>query len=242
MTAPIIALTGCTRGLGAALVRYFADAGAVVAGCGRSREAIERMREEFEQRHDFAVADVGKDGDVKAWARRVLKRTGAPHLLINNAALIARNAPIWELAADEADAVLSINISGTINVLRHFVPPMIQRTEREPSAGGAIVNFSSGWGRSTSPDVAVYCASKWAIEGLTRSLAEDLASTRVRAYSLNPGIVDTAMLRKCFGPSAGRYPSPERWVTQAGPLLLSLLNTGAHYMDLSLSVPDSVKD
>jgi NAD(P)-dependent dehydrogenase (short-subunit alcohol dehydrogenase family) len=192
MAAPIVvALTGCTRGLGRALARYLADQGAIVAGCGRSEHEIARMRNEYGGEHDFAVVDVGADQSVKTWAKRVVDRFGAPHLLLNNAATIARNSPVWELAAHETDAVLRVNVAGTMNVLRHFVPAMIERSERESSMPGMIVNFSSGWGRSTSPDVAVYCASKWAIEGLTQSLAQDLANTRLRAFALNPGIIDT---------------------------------------------------
>jgi len=238
MAAPIvIALTGCTRGLGRALARYFAVEGAIVAGCGRSEKEIARMRVEFGGEHDFAVVDVGDDGAVKKWARRIVDRFGAPHLLLNNAATIARNAPVWELKTEEADAVLRVNVMGTMNLLRHFVPAMIAQTGRESSTPGVIVNFSSGWGRSTSPDVGIYCASKWAIEGLTQSLSQDLANTRVRAFALNPGIIDTEMLRECFGESAGGYPTPERWIKQAGPFILSLLKKRTRQETVSISVP-----
>lgn len=194
------------------------------------------MRAELGDRHDFAVADVSDDGSVKKWAHRVQDRFGAPHLLLNNAALIARNAPAWELTADEVDAVLAVNVMGTLNVLRHFVPAMIERSDRELSMPGAIVNFSSGWGRSTSPDVGIYCASKWAIEGLTQSLAQDLASTRLRAFALNPGIIDTEMLRECFGAAAGSYPGPEEWIQHAGPFILALLKGKDRRGEVSVSV------
>src|SRR5262249_21389378 len=78
---------------------------------------------------------------------------------------------------------------------------------------GVIVNFSSGWGRSTAAEVAPYCASKWAIEGLTRALAQELPAG-VAAVPLNPGIIDTDMLRSCVGGDAGGYPAPRR---AAGP-------------------------
>lgn len=238
MAAPIvIVLTGCTRGLGRELARFFADQGAVVAGCGRSQKEIERLRAEYGSSHDFAVVDVSDDSVVKDWADRIVDRFGPPHLLINNAAAIARNAPVWELSAKEADAVLKVNVSGTVNVLRHFVPAMIERANGPKAVAGVIVNFSSGWGRSTSPDVGIYCASKWAIEGLTQALAQDLAETGVRAFALNPGIIDTQMLRECFGESAGGYPNPESWVRQAGPFILGLLKRGSQRKDVSLSVP-----
>ena len=86
---------------------------------------------------------------------------------------------------------------------------------------GIVINMSSGWGRSTSPDVAPYCASKWAIEGLTRSLAEELPAG-LAAVSLNPGVIDTDMLRTCWGDSAGGYPSPEAWSRRAAEVILGI--------------------
>jgi NAD(P)-dependent dehydrogenase (short-subunit alcohol dehydrogenase family) len=86
---------------------------------------------------------------------------------------------------------------------------------------GIVVNFSSGWGRSTSPEVAPYCATKWGIEGLTAALAQELPSG-LAAVALNPGIIDTRMLRSCMGDSAGSYPTPERWAQVAVPYLASL--------------------
>lgn len=237
MAAPIVvALTGCTRGLGRVLARYFAAEGALIAGCGRNAKEIGKLRAELGARHDFTVADVSDDASVKKWAHRVQDRFGAPDLLLNNAAVIARNAPAWELTADEADAVLAVNVTGTLNVLRHFVPAMIERSDRESSTPGMIVNFSSGWGRSTSPDVGIG-ASKWAIEGLTQSLAQDLANTRVRAFALNPGIIDTEMLRECFGAAAGGYPGPEEWIQYAGPFILALLKGKGRRGEVSVSVP-----
>src|SRR4029079_14412946 len=98
---------------------------------------------------------------------------------------------------------------------------------------GVIVNISSGWGRSTAAEVAPYCASKWAVEGLTRALAQELPRG-MAAVPLNPGIIDTDMLRTCFGGSAGNYPSPERWAEQAVPFLLGL---GAKDNGQALTVP-----
>jgi NAD(P)-dependent dehydrogenase (short-subunit alcohol dehydrogenase family) len=109
-----------------------------------------------------------------------------------------------------------VNIKGTAHVLRHFLPAMIHRQS------GVVVNFSSGWGRSTSPDVSAYCASKWAIEGMTQALAQELPSD-LCAVSLNPGIINTEMLQTCFGKeSAAPYPTAPEWAQSAGPYLLGL--------------------
>ena len=73
-----------------------------------------------------------------------------------------------------------------------------------------IVNFSSGWGRGTSPEVAPYCATKFAIEGLTQALSAELPAGMC-AVPLNPGIINTDMLQSCFGANASSYPTPEQW-------------------------------
>src|SRR5262249_52233204 len=98
---------------------------------------------------------------------------------------------------------------------RHVLPAMI-------GAGrGVVVNFSSYWGRSVAPEVAPYCASKWGIEGLTRALARELPKG-LAAVALNPGIIDTDMLRSCFGNQAAGYLGPEPWAEAAVPFLLDL--------------------
>jgi NAD(P)-dependent dehydrogenase (short-subunit alcohol dehydrogenase family) len=144
-----------------------------------------------------------------------LKSHGPPDLLLNNAALIARNAPLWEVPAREFSDVIDVNIKGVANVIRHFVPAMVAR------GAGVIVNFSSGWGRSADAEVAPYCATKWAIEGLTSSLSQELPSG-MAAVPLNPGIIDTDMLRSCFGGSSNGYPAPEKWAKTAVPFILNI--------------------
>ena len=84
-----------------------------------------------------------------------------------------------------------------------------------------IVNLSSGWGRSTSPQVAPYCASKYAVEGLTLALAQELPAG-MAAVPLNPGVIDTDMLRQAWADDAGGYPKAEAWAKRAAPFLLGL--------------------
>jgi NAD(P)-dependent dehydrogenase (short-subunit alcohol dehydrogenase family) len=210
-----IVLTGVTRGLGRAMAERFIALGHVVLGCGRSERALADLRRSFGPPHHFAGVDVADGAQVRAWAESLLREAGAPDLLLNNAAVINANAPLWEVPAEEFDRLIDINIKGVVNVLRCLVPAMIAR------GSGVIVNFSSGWGRSTSPEVAPYCASKWAIEGLTQALAQELPSG-LAAISLNPGIIDTDMLRSCFGGEASQYPSAKEWSERAVPFLLRL--------------------
>ena len=98
---------------------------------------------------------------------------------------------------------------------------------------GVIVNFSSGWGRSTDAEVAPYCATKWAIEGLTQALAQELPPG-MATVPLNPGIINTDMLQSCFGGSASGYPTAEEWAKIAVPFLLKL---GASDNGRPLTVP-----
>jgi NAD(P)-dependent dehydrogenase (short-subunit alcohol dehydrogenase family) len=215
MNGKRIVITGVTRGLGRAMAEEFARLGHTVVGCGRSQKEVAQLQGELGKPHDFALVDVAADDQVKAWAAKVLSSQGAPNLLLNNAAVINKNARLWEVGADEFSRVMDVNVKGTVSVIRHFLPAMIKEGE------GVVVNFSSGWGRSTDAEVAPYCASKWAIEGLTQSLSQELPSG-LAAVALNPGIINTDMLRSCFGGSASSYSTPERWAKTAVPFLLRL--------------------
>lgn len=225
-----IVLTGCTRGLGRAMTFFFAERGYAVHGCGTNRRALEELTKTLPSPHSFSEVDLADDRAVARWAQEVLLQS-TPRLLINNAARIAKNAPLWKLRASDTDPVVDVNIKGTINTIRHFVPSMIT------SRSGVIVNFSSGWGRSTSPEVATYCATKFAIEGLTASLAQELPRG-LAAVALNPGIIHTDMLASCLGSGAEDYPDPAEWVQQAGPFLLSL---GPDHNGTSLTLPGSIE-
>jgi len=210
----VVVITGATRGLGRAMALEFINRDWTVVGCGSSAESVERAADAFPDPHRLAVVDVASDDEVKEWADEVMEEYGPPALLLNNAATINRSAPLVDLTAREFDQVIDVNIKGVANVIRHFVPAMTE------NGSGVIVNFSSGWGRSTSPEVAPYCATKWAIEGLTQALAQELPAG-MAAIPLNPGIIDTDMLRSCFGAAASSYPTPEEWAKRAVPTILS---------------------
>ncbi|MEG3988097.1 SDR family oxidoreductase [Microcoleus sp. S28C3] len=211
----LIVITGVSRGLGLALTEKFIELGHTVLGCARSSEAVEKLNQKYSSPHNFTCLDVANDDRVKAWATEMLANYSPPDLLINNAGVTNHLAPLWNVSNEEFSQVIDVNIKGTANVIRHFVPAMIARKS------GIIVNLSSGWGRSTSPEVAPYCASKWAIEGLTRSLAQELPGG-MAAVPLNPGIIHTDMLEISFGENAASYTSVKAWVQKAVPFLLKL--------------------
>lgn len=207
MSRRTIVITGTSRGLGRALAEGLIAAGNVVVGCSRSPSELAGGRSD--------VVDVSSDESVSSWARDVIEAVGAPDLLVNNAAIINENAPLWEVPPADFDAVIDVNIKGVMNVIRHFAPAMIAR------GSGVIVNMSSGWGRSTSPDVGPYCTTKWAIEGLSSSLADDLPAG-LASVALNPGVIDTEMLRTCWGEAAGGYQDPASWAERAVPVILGI--------------------
>jgi NAD(P)-dependent dehydrogenase (short-subunit alcohol dehydrogenase family) len=224
----VVLITGVSRGLGRALTEEFIRLGHVVIGCGRSEKEIAHLQNQFPAPNDFSAVNVADDSQVAAWAKKVLVAHAAPDLLLNNAALINRNAPLWKISAQEFSDVIDVNIKGVANVIRHFVPAMFARR------GGVIVNFSSGWGRSTDAEVAPYCATKWAIEGLTQSLAQELPPG-MAAVPLNPGIINTAMLQSCFAGGAANYPVPRDWAKTAAPFLLKI-NSADNGRQLSVPV------
>ena len=226
----IIVITGVTRGLGRALADWYMANGHTVVGCGRGQQIID-MRFDCPAPNDFSVVDVADDTKVSIWAEKVTGTPGVPDILINNAALMNTPAPLWAVPVREFDKLVDVNIKGVANVIRHFVPAMVNR------GSGVIVNLSSGWGRSTSPEVAPYCASKYAIEGLTQALAQELPKG-MAAVPLNPGIIDTDMLRQCWSDGAASYPKAAEWAQRAAPFILGL---GAKDNGRSLSVPGAAE-
>jgi len=210
-----IAITGCSRGLGRALVDEFIAAGHQVAGCSRSTTQIDDMNQSLGPKHAFQALDVSDEKAVQAWATTLVGHMGVPDLVINNAGIINTPAPLWTVSSDEFRDVLNVNLLGVHNVTRHLLPLMIE------SKTGVLVNLSSGWGRSVSPDVAPYCASKWAIEGMTKALASELPDG-LAAVPLSPGVIDTDMLRQAWGEGAGGYRSAAEWATLAAPYILQL--------------------
>ena len=211
----VVVITGVARGLGRAMALEFAARGHRVVGCSRNEKRLLKLEQELGDPHSLGMVDVTDDDAVAVWAGEAVAEFGPPDFLLNNAAVINKSKFLWELSAAEFGEVVDINLKGAVNVIRHFLPPMAKAGE------GVIVNFSSGWGRSASPEVAPYCATKWGIEGLTQSLAQELPEG-MAAVPLNPGIINTDMLRSCFGPSAADFQSPEDWAQSAVPFLLKL--------------------
>jgi dTDP-4-amino-4,6-dideoxygalactose transaminase/NAD(P)-dependent dehydrogenase (short-subunit alcohol dehydrogenase family) len=214
-----VLITGVTRGLGRAMAEEFIRLGHHVWGCGRSQAEIEALRSRFPAPNRFDVVDVSDDQQVRAWAASLcLLKDGGPDLLINNAGVIHHMARLWQVPNEDFARVLDVNVKGIANVIRHFVPAMIQRNS------GVIVNISSGWGRSVSAEAAPYCAAKFAVEGMTQALALELPAS-MAAVPLSPGMIKTDMLRSSMDPAAFAAltcPTPPQWARKAVPFILHL--------------------
>lgn len=203
-----VLVTGVSRGIGRALAIELANRGHTIIGCSRTQDSLNSLQSQLSStsssnhhHHLFLNADVKSNNSVEEMARIVMEKKCVPDVIVNSAGSINKNNKMWEVPVEEFDGVIDTNLKGTANVLRHFIPLMKE---------GIIVNMSSGWGRSGAALVAPYCASKWAIEGLTRSLAKELPPG-MAVVALNPGVINTDMLASCFGASAALYQSPESW-------------------------------
>jgi NAD(P)-dependent dehydrogenase (short-subunit alcohol dehydrogenase family) len=199
-----IVITGVSKGLGYSLAETFTDMGHDVYGCARSEKYPSGIK-------NFRQLDITDFSEVKEWAEEI----GAVDYLINNAAIMNTPESLWNIDADEFSSLININVSGTFNTIKAFMPKMLD------TGKGIVVNFSSGWGRMTSPNVAPYCASKYAVEGMSSAMAQEVPNT-FAVVTLNPGVIETDMTHKCFFDMAESFQSPSEWVRKAADFILNI--------------------
>ncbi|WP_329375306.1 SDR family oxidoreductase [Streptomyces sp. NBC_01483] len=213
-TTPVI-ISGVSRGLGAALARRFAALGHPVAGCGRDREALDRLRADLGEGHLITVTNVTDADAVEQWAEQTVRQLGAPALVVANAGYISPQTPVWETSPADFRTTLDVNVVGVYTLARAFLPRM--------ATDGTFVAVSSGWGRNPRGRLAAYTASKFAVEGFTRAIAQEAEDLLpgVTAVTVDPGGgVDTAMLATCLPDEHTEYPGPEAWAQVAADYLL----------------------
>ncbi|ANP81312.1 MULTISPECIES: SDR family oxidoreductase [Bacillus] len=211
-----VIITGVTQGLGRAMVDRFHELGWNIYGCGRSKNKIEELKKQHSKIHDFQVIDVSDSQQVNNWANYILNRHTAPDLIINNASIVNQNAQLWKITAQEFENVMNVNVNGVVNVIRAFVPAMVSRKE------GIIINMSSSWGREGEAELAPYCASKFAIEGITKSMALELPHG-MAVVALDPGgSISTPMLKSCAPQYINESPTPETWSHKAIEYILNI--------------------
>ena len=211
-----VIITGVTKGLGRAMVDRFDELGWNIYGCGRSKNKIEELKKQYSKIHDFQVIDVSDSQQVNNWANYILNRHTAPDMIINNASIVNQNAQLWKITAQEFENVMNVNVNGVVNVIRAFVPAMVARKE------GIIINMSSSWGREGEAELAPYCASKFAIEGITKSMALELPHG-MAVVALDPGgSISTPMLKSCAPQYINESPTPETWSHKATQYILNI--------------------
>lgn len=184
----VVLVTGAGSGIGRAVAREAAAAGASVVLCGRREDMLVRVCEELSgvgAGQALAVsADIGKPAAVSRAVTTALRRFGGIDGLVNNAGL-ARFGPIDEVCLADLDSMIEVNLRGPVQLIRACLPTLRDR-------GGSIVNVSSVGGALAMPGRSLYGATKAALNSLTRSLARELAP-RVRVNAVLPGPVDTPM-------------------------------------------------
>lgn len=183
-------VTGASRGIGAAIARALAAEGMLIVACGRDRSALQRTVDAIAGaggRVVSAPCDVTRLGDVEAVASRVAKEFGRIDVLVNNAGVGSFDGPLHQLAPEEWDRVIDTNLRGVFYCIRAFAELMMR------SGGGDIINISSLAGKNALPNGAAYAASKWGLNGLSYSVAEELRSNNIRVSVVCPGSVNTEL-------------------------------------------------
>ncbi|MEO7587581.1 MAG: SDR family oxidoreductase [Arachnia sp.] len=184
-------VTGGAGGIGRATARAFAAEGASVAVVDLQGEAAEKVAAAIRESGGEAIAitaDVSSEADVKRIVATVVAEFGTIDVLFNNAGIIKRKSAT-EIEVEEWDQVFGVNVRSIFLMCKHVVPVM------EAAGRGAIVNTGSGWGLTGGGRALSYCASKGAVVNMTRALAIDHGPAGIRVNSVNPGDVNTGMLR-----------------------------------------------
>lgn len=187
----VAVVTGASRGLGKAMAVALAEEGARVALVSRSENDLERVADEIAGAGGEAavfVTDVASDQQVRQTAARIIARFGTVNILINNAGLAVRK-PVTELAPEEWRAVMETNVSSAYLLCHRLVPYM------KGQGYGRILNVASTMATVSLPNRTAYSASKSALLGFTRSLAQELAADRITVNTISPGLFATELAR-----------------------------------------------
>ncbi|HEX4484657.1 MAG TPA: SDR family NAD(P)-dependent oxidoreductase [Terriglobales bacterium] len=190
LAGQVALVTGSGKGIGAAIAQKLAGMGATVVVSGRTRSHLEQVAQEVTKAGGKAVVaecDVSKLESVTAMAQKVERELGATHVLVNNAGIGGFKTPLASLDPETWDKILNTNLRGVYYCIRAFAALMAK------SGGGHVVNISSLAGKNALPNGAAYAASKWGLNGLSYSVAEELRGQNIRVSVVCPGSTNTEL-------------------------------------------------
>jgi 3-oxoacyl-[acyl-carrier protein] reductase len=197
LSSQVALVTGGGRGIGAAIAERLASLGAAVGVCGRSPQPLEATAARIRAaggRAEVFECDVQDLASVERAAERLRQTFARLDILVNNAGIGGFGGPLHKMSPGEWDSVLNTNLRGVYYCIRAFTPLLLER-------GGHIINISSIAGKNALPNGAAYAASKWGLNGLSYSVAEELRGQNIRVSVVCPGSVDTEL-----SPHTGKDP------------------------------------
>jgi NADP-dependent 3-hydroxy acid dehydrogenase YdfG len=187
MAGRIVFITGATSGIGEATARLLAHHNFNLILCGRRKDRLEKLQAELSSLTEVTTLsfDVRNQPDVKKAIDSLPEKWQTVDVLINNAGNAHGLDPIQKGSLEDWDAMIDINVKGLLYVSREIIPGMTERKK------GHIINIGSIAGKEVYPNGNVYCASKFAVDAITKGMRLDLNPFSIKVTSINPGLVDT---------------------------------------------------
>jgi NAD(P)-dependent dehydrogenase (short-subunit alcohol dehydrogenase family) len=201
MSNPVVLITGALTGIGRAAAIAFARKGARVVVSGRRDEAGQALVKELRalgSEAEFINADVRKEDDVHALIDKTVARFGRLDVAVNNAATEGQVGPITDQSAESFAATFETNVLGVVLSMKHEVRVM------QAQKSGSIINISSTYGHAGAAGASIYVGAKHAVEGITKSVALEIAKSGIRVNAVAPGPTDTGMLTRFTGTSENK--------------------------------------
>jgi NADP-dependent 3-hydroxy acid dehydrogenase YdfG len=199
----IVLVTGATSGIGAATARLLAKQNFNLVICGRRKERLVNLKEELSSVTEVQAIsfDVSKKNEIREAFESLPEAWRVIDILINCAGNAHGLDPIQTGKLEDWDAMIDFNVKGLLYVCHEVIPGMVSRN------GGHIINIGSIAGKEVYPNGNVYCASKFAVDALTRGMRMDLNANRIKVTSINPGLVETEFSMVRFKGDAERAAS-----------------------------------